>query len=117
MKPLTFKTIITLLLLAPLLACKEEPPAHPAQGSWLGQMVSNGNVIDIGKIEVGRSSLALRNSKVFRAQLTVKTEQNYIYFNDPQDADFSAKIRLTGNGSAAMEMTGLSGYIELRKEG
>lgn len=100
-----------------LTACQEQQVQHPAMGSWNASMVSNGVIIDIGTVELGANDIYLPSSKVYRSSLDAQINDNTVQFSDPSDARFSAKVRVISENMASMQMAGISGYIELTREG
>jgi hypothetical protein len=96
--------------------CKHQPPQHAAEGRWQGDMITQGVVIDIGSVVIGADFLSLPNSNLYYSNLNADSDSTSIRYSNTKDPAFKARVRLIDQDSASLQITGISGYIDLSRE-
>lgn len=103
-----------LLLLLTLGGCQQK---GPLDGTWRGEWVFQGRVLDVGAIEFGPDYLEMAEGEMRREQLHYHCSADEIQITQPGDPAFYAQVRLIGDQFARMTIRGMNGYIELNRHG
>jgi len=111
---------LSLLLIA---ACTEK---HPAQGSWRGMLVTQGNTFDMGKVIIGADYIEIPDIEQRFDHLEFTTASNETFFGRQKGGDVQASgdnagpvangsIKFLGDATARMTIDKLQGIVKLSR--
>jgi len=106
--------IATILICLIAGGCKEQ---GPLDGRWNGEWVSQGVVLDIGDVEFGFDYVEMAEGELRHGQLIYNQQNDEVQITQPSDQSFVARVRLISTKYARMTIRGMSGYIDLTRNG